>query len=121
MNMRTLFIIFLFIVFALGFHLTLNAKIDPIVPKIEPMNNPEPNCPDMLIQKGAVLALYNTKQPIVEGQNPIQFSSLDDYIQYLEIQRKSGINCPVLYLQQENNAQGQDVYRMRPSPFDLQG
>jgi hypothetical protein len=57
----------------------------------------------------------------VEGQNPIQFSSLDDYIQYLEIQRKSGINCPVLYLQQENNAQGQDVYRMRPSPFDLQG
>ena len=121
MNTRTLFIIFLCIVFAIGFYLTLNAKIDPIVPKIESMNNNEQNCPDMLIQKGTVLALYNTKQPIVDGQNPIQFGSLDDYIQYLEIQRKSGINCPVLYLQQENNAQGQDVYRMRPSPFDLQG
>jgi hypothetical protein len=57
----------------------------------------------------------------VDGINPIQFGSLDDYIRYLEVQRKSGIHCPVLYLQQESNDQGQDVYRMRPSPFDLQG
>ena len=65
--------------------------------------------------------LYNTNQPMEEGKNPIPFFNLDEYINYLEIERSRGNNCPVLYLQQENNAQGQDVYRMRPSPFDLQG
>lgn len=120
MSIRTIVTIVLFFVFALGFYLTLNMKQPVVIPKLENMDN-LPSCPDMLIQKGTVLALYNTQQPIVEGENPIQFSSLDDYIQYLEIQRKSGIACPVLYLQQESNTQGEDVYRMRPSPFDLQG
>ena len=118
MYIKRIFTVILCIVFVIGFYLTLNKKVT--IPKVEPMDN-MPSCPDMLIQKGTALALYNTQQPIVEGQNPIQFNSLDDYIQYLEIQRKSGITCPVLYLQQESNTQGEDVYRMRPSPFDLQG
>lgn len=121
---RTFFIIFLLLVFLVGMYLiTLNTlnEVDKN-PKTEGMEpNNAPSCPDMLIQKGAVLVLYNTKQPVVEGQNPISFNSLDDYIKYLEIQRKSGIACPVLYLQQESNTQGEDVYRIRPSPFDLQG
>lgn len=120
MSIRSIVTIVLFFVFALGFYLTLNMKQPVVISKLENMDN-LPSCPDMLIQKGTVLALYNTQQPIVEGENPIQFSSLDDYIQYLEIQRKSGIACPVLYLQQESNTQGEDVYRIRPSPFDLQG
>jgi len=122
MYLRPIVTILLCIVFALGFYLTLNMKVTPLeyLPKLDNMDN-MPSCPDLLIQKGTVLALYNTQQPIVEGQNPVQFSSLDDYIRYLEIQRKTGINCPVLYLQQESNTQGEDVYRMRPSPFDLQG
>jgi hypothetical protein len=65
--------------------------------------------------------LYNTEQPVVSGMNPMPFFNLDEYIRYLEIQREQGIECPVLFLQQENNAQGTDVYRIRPSPFDLQG
>jgi len=121
---RTFFIIFLLLVFLVGMYLiTLNTlnEVDKN-PKTEGMEpNNAPSCPDMLIQKGAALVLYNTKQPVVEGQNPISFNSLDDYIKYLEIQRKSGIACPVLYLQQESNTQGDDVYRIRPSPFDLQG
>jgi hypothetical protein len=40
---------------------------------------------------------------------------------YLEIQKKMGNNCPVLFLQEENNTQGQNVYRIRPSPFDMAG
>lgn len=51
----------------------------------------------------------------------IPFFNLDEYINYLEIQRENGINCPVLFVQQENNAQGKDVYKIRPGPFDLQG
>ncbi len=123
MTTRTFFIIFVCIIFLTGMYLTLttstNNPKDTQVNKKEGMDNK--SCPDMLVQKGVALVLYNTKQPIVDGINPIQFGSLDDYIRYLEVQRKSGIHCPVLYLQQESNAQGQDVYRMRPSPFDLQG
>ena len=81
----------------------------------------EPSCPDMLVQRGNTLLLYNSNQPMVDGVNPLPFYNLDEYINYLEIQRKSGINCPVLYLKMEYNTQGDEVYRMRPSPFDLQG
>jgi hypothetical protein len=74
-------------------------------------------CPDLLVRKGASLLLYNTKTP---NADPIPFYNLDEYINYLDIQRKKGISCPVLFLQYETTAQGTEVYRMRPSPFDLQ-
>jgi len=75
------------------------------------------SCPDLLIRKGTVLLLYNSKKPEVDGINPIPFYNLDEYIYYLEIQRKNGIHCPVLYLQEEENTQGQSTYRIRQSPF----
>lgn len=78
-------------------------------------------CPDLLVQKNDRLLLYFTNKPKEDGQNPLPFFSLDEYINYLEIQRNKGIKCPVLFLRQENDAQGNDVYRMRPSPFHLQG
>jgi hypothetical protein len=74
-------------------------------------------CPDLLIKTGAELHLYNTKKPNKEGENPVVFKNLDEYITYLEVQRKTGTICPVLFLQKENDAQGKDVYRARPSPF----
>jgi hypothetical protein len=122
-KIKMLFILFLLIVFLAGMYTTTNLH------NIIGVENMENNitdssgnsCPDLLVQKGKVLVLYNTKQPIIEGKNPIPFFNLDEYIHYLEIQREKGINCPVLYLQQENDAQGKDVYRVRPSPFDLQG
>ena len=77
----------------------------------------ETGCPDLLIRKGNTLLLYNTKS----GEDPLPFYNLDEYINYLEIQRKAGTVCPVLFLQYESTTQGTDVYRMRPSPFDLQG
>ena len=120
------FILFLIIVFLSGIYAIMNHKYPSKAENLETMknqndNNNENDCPDLLVQKGKILMLYNTKQPIVDGKNPIPFFNLDEYIHYLEIQRGKGINCPVLFLQQENNAQGQDVYRMRPSPFELQG
>ena len=74
------------------------------------------SCPDVLIRKGNTLLLYNSKT----NEDPLPFYNLDEYINYLEIQRNKGIDCPVLFLQYETTAQGKDVYRMRPSPFDLQ-
>jgi hypothetical protein len=88
-------------------------------PTTDTPENSEENaeCPDVLIKTGAELHLYNTKKPNKEGENPIVFKNLDEYITYLEVQRKTGTICPVLFLQKENDAQGKDVYRARPSPF----
>ena len=55
------------------------------------------------------------------GINPIEFNNLEEYVEFIEWQRSQGIMCPVLFLQHMNDAQGQDVYKMRPSPTDLQG
>ena len=75
------------------------------------------SCPDLLVKTGAELHLFNTKKPKKDGENPVIFKNLDEYIAYLEVQRKTGTICPVLFLQKENDAQGNDVYRARPSPF----
>ena len=118
-KIRALFLVFLIVVFFLGMYVSF-----PSEKKTEGFStakSEESSCPDLLVQKGNVLMLYNTSRPIVDGENPIPFFTLDDYIQYLETQRKKGIVCPVLYLQQEYNTQGEGVYRMRPSPFDPQG
>jgi len=85
--------------------------------KVENMETMSKDCPDLLIRKGNTLLLYNTKSK----EDPLPFYNLDEYINYLEIQRRAGKKCPVLFLQYESSAQGKDIYRMRPSPFDLQG
>jgi hypothetical protein len=82
-------------------------------------SNNNTDCPDMLVQRGNSLLLYNSNKQI-DDTNPIPFFNLDEYINYLEIQKKKGIVCPVLYLIMEYNAQGEETYRIRPSPFDLQ-
>lgn len=85
--------------------------------KVENMETMSKDCPDLLIRKGNTLLLYNTKSK----EDPLPFYNLDEYINYLEIQRRAGKTCPVLFLQYESSVQGKDIYRMRPSPFDLQG
>lgn len=80
--------------------------------------NGNPDCPDILVKSGAELHLYNSKKTKKDGENPVVFKSLDEYIQYLEAQKKKGTVCPILFLQKENDAQGNDVYRVRPSPFN---
>jgi len=78
------------------------------------------SCPDLLIRSGSTLLLINTKMP-KSDTNPLPFYSLDEYIHYLEIQKNKGIVCPVLFLQEETNAQGHDVYRVKTSPFSYEG
>lgn len=81
----------------------------------------ESECPDLLIKSGNAILLYNSKKPEVPGSNPLPFYNLDEYINYLEIQRKKGIRCPVLFLQEEVNTQGNSVFRIRPDIFQPQG
>lgn len=69
-------------------------------------NGDNDNCPDVMVQKGQQIVLYNTKKP---DQAPIVLKNLDEYATYRE--KNPSSSCPILYLKQENNAQGQDVYR----------
>jgi hypothetical protein len=83
--------------------------------------NGEKRCPNLLIQKGAKFFLYNTNLAEVPGVNPIEFNNLEDYVEFLEWQRAAGIVCPVLYLQNSYDAQGNRVYKVRPSVTEPQG
>jgi hypothetical protein len=78
-------------------------------------------CPNILIQKGTKYFLYNSKIAKVPGVNPIQFENLEDYVEFIDWQHSQGIRCPILYLQYTYDAQGNPVYKSRPSIYDLQG
>jgi hypothetical protein len=116
-------LLFLILVFFSGMYVYATNRLNKY---LEPMENQTQNndgqssCPTLLIKEGNALILFDPKQP-QSDTNPLPFYGLDEYINYLEIQRKKGIFCPVLYLQKENDTQGNDVYRIRPSPTDLQG
>jgi len=77
------------------------------------------SCPDILIKSGSRLFLHNTQLP-KGANNPRVFLTLDEYIMFTKLQRlEKGIYCPVLFLQEESNTQGQDMYRLRPDPNNL--
>ena len=80
----------------------------------------KPRCPNLLIQKGSKFYLYNSKLAQVPGVNPIEFDNLEDYTEFLDWQRSQGIRCPVLYLQSSYDAQGNRVYKARPSVSEPQ-
>lgn len=79
-----------------------------------PLNESSDLCPTLLIKRGNKYMLFNKNMPEEVGQNPLFFDNLDQYKDYVETQRKLyNQQCPVLFLQEENNAQGETVYRMR--------
>ena len=84
-------------------------------------NNNIKRCPNLLIQKDNKFYLYNSKVAKVPGVNPVEFDNLEDYTEFLDWQRSQGIRCPVLYLQHTYDAQGNPVYKVRPSVSEPQG
>lgn len=90
-------------------------------PNFEGFQNNNLRCPNMLIQTGAKFFLYNSQVAKVPGVNPIEFNNLEEYTEFLDWQRSQGIRCPVLYLQESYDAQGNKVYKTRPSVNDLKG
>lgn len=78
-------------------------------------------CPNILIQKDKKFYLYNSKVAKVPGVNPVEFNNLEEYTEFLEWQRSQNIKCPVLYLQKTYDAQGDEVYKVRPSVSEPQG
>jgi hypothetical protein len=74
------------------------------------------NCPNLLMKKDDAYYLYNTTKASVPGVNPIRFEHLEEYTEFVAWLRSQGIRCPILYLQQTYDTQGQRTYRMLPDP-----
>jgi hypothetical protein len=109
------------IIFFGGLYFYLTKNVEGFENKMLMTNNGEMRCPNLLIQKGTKYYLYNSKLAQVPGVNPIEFNDLEEYTEFLEWQRGAGIRCPVLYLQNTYDAQGERVYKARPSVTELEG
>jgi hypothetical protein len=115
----TLTILLAIIVFMIGIYFYAMCA-DPKYAEGFTNQNSKPRCPNLLIQKGSRFYLYNSKLAQVPGVNPIEFDNLEDYTEFLDWQRSQGIRCPVLYLQSTYDAQGNPVYKVRPSVSEPQ-
>uniref|UniRef100_A0A6C0BTE4 Uncharacterized protein n=1 Tax=viral metagenome TaxID=1070528 RepID=A0A6C0BTE4_9ZZZZ len=102
------------ILFLLGLYVVLTYKSDDVIESFSGNR-----CPDMLIQKGDKIFLYNSKLDEVPGVNPIQFDNLEEYSEFIEWQRSHNIRCPLLFLQQSYDVQGKSVYKIK-DPNNLQ-
>ena len=100
------------IIFLAGLYVTLNYNKDSL-------EGFQPRCPNILIQNGDELWLKNTSLAEVPGVNPVVFHNLEEYTEFVLWQRSKGIQCPILYLQKNYDAQNQEVYKFLPPPEPL--
>ena len=111
----------LVLIFLLGLYFYAKQSCGCATSSVEGFTNSKgQRCPDMLIQKGSKFYLYNSKVAQVPGVNPVEFDNLEDYTEFLDWQRSQNIRCPVLYLQETYDAQGNRVYKSRPSVSEPQ-
>jgi hypothetical protein len=133
-NTKTMVVLFLLLVFISGFFVLLNGDIfikDVGVNEMQFFKNIEEGfdasgqynntCPNLLVKGDGKIQLYNSNKPNQKGINPIEFKDLNEYSDYLDKQYKNGVNCPILFLQKESDTQSKDVYRIRQSPFYIEG
>ena len=113
--------LFMIIIFLGGLYFYIRYSGNPKMLEQMTTMDGELRCPNLLIQKGAKYFLYNSNVVQVPGVNPIEFNNLEEYTEFLEWQRGAGIRCPVLYVQNTYDAQGNRVYKVRPSVTELQG
>ena len=79
---------------------------------------PLKSCPSVLIQKDNKIYMYYKGEPEVPGMNPVIFDNLEEYSEYVEYLRSKGRHCPVLFLREQNSANGGTEYKIYPSPSD---
>jgi hypothetical protein len=125
MKYNTIIILVFVVIFLLGLYLYSNSILDKTFRKskknikINKHTNMEKyqktKCPSVLVRRGEKVYMYNSTN--INQEMPTIFNNLDEYVMYVEQQRTIGNNCPILYLQQENDIQGRDVLIVRPNPF----
>ena len=113
--------IFLIILaFLFGFYICLNYSNKNVMEYFQNNNNKK-KCPNILIQKGNVLWLYNKDEKIVPGVNPIVFENLSEYVKYVEWEQQNNRHCPVLYFQEVETTQGKRELRNFPNYLNKKG
>ena len=117
---QRMIISFCIIVFLMGLHVYVNGYIRLDQLNLEGMQNRsrrKPECGNVLVKRGEHIYLYNTNDN--SDSLPIHFNNLDEYIEYVQNQRSQNIQCPILFLQEESDVQGNTFYKAKPSPHDL--
>ena len=118
MEYKLLIILFIFI---FGCYYYINSyNLYETMKNKENNDNISKRCPNMLIEKDGRYALFNNDQHC-SGVNPIEFSSLDEYSEFLDWQKSQKINCPILYLQYTTDTQNNDLIQVKPSIFENDG
>jgi len=106
---RIAFLLLIIVLFLVGAYLyaytAATSQMEAMEPQKEGDEIPE-QCPNVLVKDGTELRLYNTRN---KEQTPIKFKNLEEYSSYLA---KSDNKCPILVLQKEMGAQGDDIYRV---------
>jgi hypothetical protein len=72
----------------------------------------ETRCPNLLVHRGDILLLYNTRARNSDEALVKTFQNVDEYHAWSVQEAQEGRVCPVVYMRQEVNTQGQDVFRM---------
>jgi hypothetical protein len=106
-------IVIIFIIILIGYFFQSTIR-SHTTPALETANQ----CPNVLIEKNSSFYLYNYNIPL-DDNNPIVFKTLEEYADFVKREESLGRNCPVLYLQNSMNAQGEREYKIRPKPDDL--
>ena len=123
---------FIVVLFLIGLYICANYTREDLIregfvpkgdmpPPLDKSDSPNHNCPNVLVQKGPKLFLYNSRKGPIPGVNPIQFENLEEYVEFTKWLKNQNIKCPILFLQHSYDAQDKPVYQFRPDPIDLQG
>ena len=80
--------------------------------------NTRNDCPNILLQSGTEILLFNNKKANIPGVNPLRFQNLNDYVEFTKWQRSMGIRCPILYLQQTYDTQNNLGWKPLKDPLD---
>lgn len=107
--MKKILLLFILILFIWGIYFLVQKPVEPFATG---------KCPTTLIKDGNQYYIYDPSMAKVPGVNPIQLKSLDEYKEYVEWQRKSNLQCPILHLEKVYNAQGTQMYEIRQNFLD---
>ena len=99
----------------MGLIFSLKYKTEDLIEGFEVNENIPKKCPNLLIKKDDGIYLYNTQK---KGSKPLKFKNLEDYKKFMKKLELNKIECPLLFLQQTYDTQGERTYRILPSIED---
>jgi len=110
------------LVFLLGlYHYTTYNKLHTKKGTSSTPKSSTDKCPNMLIEKDGKIILFNSNAEIQNGVNPVQFNNLEEYAEFVQMQKANNIKCPILFLQYTTDTQNNDLLQIKKSIFENDG